>query len=248
MTYVDLKNDEVRVNWEGKAANPFDLEYGAKGFSIGSGTQVNNLTDTTYLIQSLEDTTSYDVYTRIAGGSSCWVGPLSFTTLICDPMTLPYEESFENAGQLPSCWYQSQADNYDWTVHTGATGTSGSGPSAAQNESYYVYYEASGTTSSDEAILIGPTFDLTENTFAQISFYYHLYGINSGVGSLFLEIEALLVQVTGKKLGLYQATKAMLGNKQSWIYRLIPIKLFKFDFALFQPFNLGVILLLIYFG
>lgn len=95
--------------------------------------------------------------------------------------SFPYSESFESASNT---WTNATGDDIDWTRKSGATGSSSTGPSVAQEGSYYYYTEASGNNNK-VAILESPCFDLTGQSSAEFSFYYHMYG--STMGSLSLE-------------------------------------------------------------
>jgi hypothetical protein len=100
--------------------------------------------------------------------------------------TYPYSESYETN---PNTWENVLGDDdIDWTRQSGSTPSSSTGPTAAQDGSYYYFTESSvnGTGFPNKtAILSGPCFDLTGESSAQLSFYYHMYG--SSMGSLVLE-------------------------------------------------------------
>jgi hypothetical protein len=104
---------------------------------------------------------------------------LSCTTTI---NTFPYFEGFETN---PNTWENVTGDNTDWTRQSGGTSSSGTGPSSAQQGSYYYYVESSGQYPSKTAILNGPCFDLSGQSFTEFSFYYHMYG--AAMGTLKLE-------------------------------------------------------------
>lgn len=78
------------------------VEYGQKGFAIGSGTQV--MADTTFVIlNGLAANTSYDVYVRANVANATFAEPLSFTTT--KPVaTLPYHYGFEDANENENLW------------------------------------------------------------------------------------------------------------------------------------------------
>ncbi|HXK81149.1 MAG TPA: fibronectin type III domain-containing protein [Bacteroidales bacterium] len=83
---VDMDNANVYYTAEGTATE-WDILYGPEGFDpFSEGTLVDNTTDNPFNISGLDATTSYDVYVRsdCAGDLSPWVGPATFTTLICD--------------------------------------------------------------------------------------------------------------------------------------------------------------------
>ncbi|KAJ7393860.1 hypothetical protein OS493_003527 [Desmophyllum pertusum] len=85
----------------------------------------------------------------------------------------------------PSCdfendlcsWKQETTDNFDWTRKSGATSSSGTGPSSGHSgNGYYVYIETSSPrVSNDTAIL---TFKGINKKVVCLSFYYHMYGFD----------------------------------------------------------------------
>ena len=104
---------------------------------------------------------------------------------LCDnnSASLPHAESFESGFGV---WQQAITDDQDWIRRSGSTPTSGTGPSGAIDGNYYIHTESSFFASSQSQILTSPCFDLTSLSNPEISFYYHLYGVN--IGSMDLEI------------------------------------------------------------
>jgi len=99
----------------------------------------------------------------------------------------PYNESFENT---LGAWTQSSADDLDWSVDANGTPSSSTGPSSADNGSYYIYVEASGNGTgypNKRAIITSPCFDLSGLTNPHFAFSYHMYGA-SDMGTIDLEI------------------------------------------------------------
>ena len=93
---------------------------------------------------------------------------------------LPSNQSFES-GFSP--WIQDTADNLDWTRTSGTTPSSGTGPTAAFDGTYYIFTEASGNYSKTFN-LISPLLSIT--SALDFSFNYHMYG--SAMGSLTLYV------------------------------------------------------------
>lgn len=86
------------VYWTTGGASNWRVEYGAPGFTLGTGTQVSASNDTTTL-SSLMANTSYDFYVKdscSATSTSQWTGPVSFTTLP-SAVTVPYTQDFETS-------------------------------------------------------------------------------------------------------------------------------------------------------
>lgn len=105
------------INWGPGGGTSWNLEYGAPGYTPGTGVSLNTniVTDT---IQGLSPSTSYDVYVQSdcgTNGTSIWIGPLSIKTP-CITQTLPYVEDFNidlgcmlaiDGGATPDTWVWS---------------------------------------------------------------------------------------------------------------------------------------------
>ena len=96
----------------------------------------------------------------------------------------PYNESFESSF---GNWTQNSDDDFDWSRHSGATGSSGTGPTGADDGTYYIYTEVSSPNyGSKRAILTSPCFDLNGVSNPEFNFRYHMLG--SAVGSVDIEV------------------------------------------------------------
>ena len=101
--------------------------------------------------------------------------------------TFPYSEGFE--GSI-GAWTQSTADDINWSVNSGTTPSSNTGPSSAIEGSSYIYVEASGNGTGypdKRAIITSPCFDLGGLTEATFNFSYHQFGA-ADMGTIDLEI------------------------------------------------------------
>lgn len=97
--------------------------------------------------------------------------------------SFPYSESFESG---LGAWNQATGDDLDWTRKTGATTSSGTGPTGASDGSYYMYLETSSPNyPSKTAYLESACFDFSGGSDVKFSFKYHMLG--SAVGTLDLE-------------------------------------------------------------
>jgi len=80
-----LGDTSASFSWTTGGATAWNIEYGAGGFTPGTGTMVSNLSSASYTLNGLMPGTAYDIYVQDtcggALGASAWVGPLSFTTL-----------------------------------------------------------------------------------------------------------------------------------------------------------------------
>jgi hypothetical protein len=93
-----------------------------------------------------------------------------------DPCTstvssFPYSNDFESG----LGWTQGSGDDFDWTRRSGGTPSSGTGPSAASQGTWYAYMEVSSPNyPSKRAILNSPCFDLSGVTNPEMTFDYHM--------------------------------------------------------------------------
>lgn len=93
-------------------------------------------------------------------------------------VSAPYFESFESP---IVCMEQSAMDVFDWTLDDNGTGSSGTGPSAAYDSTYYFYTETSNPIApGDSAIIATPIIDITSLQYPELSFAYHMYGTSMG--------------------------------------------------------------------
>ncbi len=104
LSMTGISSTQATLNYL-SAGTAFDIQYGAPGFTIGSGTTVTS-TSLSKQITGLTANTCYDVYVRrncasTASGTSGWAGPIAFCTS-CATLTLPTTETFGTFP--PNCW------------------------------------------------------------------------------------------------------------------------------------------------
>jgi PKD repeat protein len=98
----------------------------------------------------------------------------------CTP--IPYSESFENSF---GDWTQDNSDDIDWIINSGSTPSSSTGPTSAQDGSYYIYIESSSPNYPGKtANLNSPCFNFSVLENPEVSFSYHMYGSNMGTLNL----------------------------------------------------------------
>jgi hypothetical protein len=75
-------------------------------------------------------------------------------------------------------------DQIDWRTYGGNTPSVGTGPSVDHTtgtaEGNYLYLEGSVLCFNKEGILLSPCFDFTAADAAALSFWYHMWGVNTG--------------------------------------------------------------------
>ncbi len=118
-------------------------------------------------------------------------------------------------------------DDVDWRVFSGATFSSGTGPSGdnTSGSGNYIYIESSGDCSFNQANLISPCFDLSLSSAARLTFYYHMFGLDMG---------ELHVDVYDGSIWHLDVTPALIGN-QGGVWRYVEA-----DLSAFSGMNVNV--------
>lgn len=96
--------------------------------------------------------------------------------------SFPYSNGFENS---LGGWTQDNSDSLDWTRQSGGTPSNSTGPSGADQGSFYVYVEASNPNFDKTAILNSPCLDFASGASPTASFRYQMTG--NAVGTLQLQ-------------------------------------------------------------
>lgn len=186
-----ITTSSANLTWAAIAGATYTLRY--KATSSSTWTTVNSNVNN-YALSVLSAGTQYEaqVMSVCPNGADSGFGSstLFFTNdapVFCSGAitSYPYSEGFENT---LGAWTQNTGDDFDWTVQTGGTPSSNTGPGAANEGSYYVYMESSSPNySTKNAILTSPCFDLSGISNPKITFDYHMYGV-AAMGTLNLEV------------------------------------------------------------
>src|SRR5690554_2470368 len=86
----NMTGSTVDLSWTANGtATEWNIEYGANGFTQGTGTTETGVTANPYTLTGLTQGADYDVYIQSDCGvnQGTWVGPLSFSTTTCTPTT-----------------------------------------------------------------------------------------------------------------------------------------------------------------
>ncbi len=180
----------VDLSWTASTDNVSVTSYDV----YKNGTLLSSVTTTNTQITGLTANTAYSFYVKAkdaAGNASTASNTVNVTTAsapssscTAQVSTYPYNESFENTLGL---WSQDTSEDFDWTIKSGSTPSSSTGPTAAVDGTYYIYMESSSPNySTKRAILNSPCYDLSGETQATVAFKYHMYGAST-MGSLALE-------------------------------------------------------------
>ncbi len=169
--------DSAKVNWvdNNGPSSSFTIEYGASGFTPGSGTTVSGITDTSYTITGLSGQTTYDFYVTAdcgTGGTAAQAGPASFTT-DCSAIIPPSLEDF-SAGWPPSaCWEEGDGGDPTTgpnTLGTGAWGTDGFGNNGTSGAVRINLWNT-----GDMDWILSPAYDLGSTGTMQVEFDFGVF-------------------------------------------------------------------------
>ncbi|PWI30969.1 hypothetical protein DI383_05915 [Flavobacteriaceae bacterium LYZ1037] len=148
----------------------FEVEYGAPGFSIGSGTSapaIIGAVSTT--LTGLTPNTPYEYYVRKDCGNSdysVWVGPIAFNTPCEANTAFPVEEGFES-GVLPVCWSnETVVGSTVWTF----VSQNGNGTITPRTGNTMAEFRTSTTGAKTK--LVSQPLDLSSATNPELEFYY----------------------------------------------------------------------------
>ncbi len=94
-----------------------------------------------------------------------------------------YTESFESSFGK---WQNISSDDQDWSRNSGSTGSSNTGPSGANDGSFYIYCETSSPASTGDVYTVQLEASLCSSP--SISYDYHMFFAGESDGTLELEI------------------------------------------------------------
>jgi chitodextrinase len=183
LTGAAIINLNVGDTYNELGATAIDNVDGNLTASIVISGNVNTTNAATYLVNYNVSDAAGNTATQVsrtvnvnAVSSECVTGVSSF----------PYSESFE--GNL-GAWSQSTNDDINWTVNENGTPSGNTGPSSAFSGNSYIFVEASGNGTGypdKQAIVTSPCFNLSNETTANFSFNYHMFGADD-MGTIALE-------------------------------------------------------------
>jgi len=154
-----------------------------------TGTPTANTGSNPLNLMSLTAETDYEIYIRAncggGDGDSTWVGPFAFTTA-CATLSLPWNEDFENAGAIPSCWSMSGGE--DWEFNTSGPNHVGNGGTITGTTPSGNYYAVIDDSDDDPpSTLTSPFVDISSLTTPMLSFYE--ISDNEGFSNATLDVE-----------------------------------------------------------
>ncbi|GGD34674.1 hypothetical protein GCM10011343_25700 [Flavobacterium orientale] len=126
LTVTSIGMDSAVLGWtEGGTATSWEIQYGAPGFALGSGTTVV-ATENPFTLTGLTENTNYAYYVRAVcsvSDQSPWTGPLAFKTTCADKTD--YIENFDSltsnfSTTMPDCWSRVLVGTPSLYVTTGS--------------------------------------------------------------------------------------------------------------------------------
>jgi hypothetical protein len=180
---AEARIHEVDLSWtDTNTISPltsnWDIQYGPDGFDLGDGTIVNT-SDNPFTLTGLDAETAYCAYVKANcdnNEDSFWQGPVCFTTL-CEVIAAPYFEDFENGGETPQCWTQSDNDNGDWFFSNDVTvpgnvGNAGDVTTTSTDPTGYFAYVDDGFADGNIYTMSSPMVDVSTLVDPTLYFYY----------------------------------------------------------------------------
>ncbi|MGB5981836.1 MAG: T9SS type A sorting domain-containing protein [Nonlabens sp.] len=160
----------------------WEIEWGADGFTQGTGTLVSNIMTTSYQFTGLTANTNYDFFIRTncggSNGDSAWVGPISFRSQrdCTGAATLPYSEDFAD-GTVLDCFAFEDADmrNPIWSYNTNINDLDGDGTT----DSFMVVFPQSSLDIAKDDWLFSEKFDMTTANTYSIEAIYNAFDLNN---------------------------------------------------------------------
>lgn len=116
----------------------------------------------------------------------CFVSQFVFSQI----SSFPYQQGWET--NSIDDWSQVAYDDDNWDPHSGGTSSTATGPSGANEGTYYIYCETSGSSNGDEYVLESPEFDFSTLSNPQFAFDYHMYFNTFLDGTLNIDISTNL--------------------------------------------------------
>lgn len=192
LSVVSVTGNEIQVGWTTGGATDWQIEYGAPGFTPGTGTgTLITVNSNPFTITGLNSSTDYDIYVRDScgvGQVSLWSDVVSAKTL-CGLFLLPFEEDFDSNewqtgfgavntnSQISFCWTTPTGSNPDFSTGNGQTPSAGSGPAGdVSGGGNYIYTEASGGATGAGQIRTPSLYFDPSLTTVNLSFAYHIFG------------------------------------------------------------------------
>lgn len=202
LTATRVSSTQIALSWTTGGATSWRIEYGAPGFTSGSGTQLSAGTNP-FTVGGLSPSTVYEFRVK----DSCSVNDVSNWSAgaqamtDCGPISSPWSENFDGPnwvvpaahwayGAVDTCWSRPSGANYWWRPNSGPTPTGltaiGTGPSSDHTTGSGTYMHGEAQNGTGVALLRSPNVMLAGLLNPELRFYYHQFG--SQIDSLVVKV------------------------------------------------------------
>ena len=191
LAMVSTTSSSVTLSWNTGGAANAQVEYGPQGFTQGNGTRTAVTTSPATII-GLNANTNYAFYIRDSCSStdqSSWIGPILART-DCAAQTAPITENFNGStwgiganfnspGTINSCWNRNNSSDFYWDPGPPLFANFQTGPTSGKGGSgKYLYARRQNFFAATNAEIVSPLFDLSTFTTPEMSFWYHMFGVD----------------------------------------------------------------------
>ncbi|NRD22307.1 fibronectin type III domain-containing protein [Winogradskyella litoriviva] len=173
-----ITSDEAMLSWtEIGSSTDWNIEYNSGAdFTPGNSEEENAIAVTgtpNTTLTGLTPASTYYIYYQSNCGSgelSSWAGPLIIDTE-CVTFIAPYTQGFENAGDIPLCWSNTGAEEWEFADDTGFDhiGDNGTITGSTATNGYFAWVDSSGT--EGPSTLTTPLVDVSGLIAPALSFY-----------------------------------------------------------------------------
>jgi len=168
-------------------------------------------------ITGLSANTTYHIRAYATNASGTYYGnDLTFTTSCGIITSFPWNEGFENNGQIPNCWSQEQVNSsgVNWVFITGNGGTN---PPNAHTGTYNACL-SDGSTADNKTRLITPRLDLSSTSAPVLTFWH-----TQAVGSTSIRQDQLFVYYKTSLNGAWTLLASYTNSITSWTQRTLTL-------------------------
>jgi hypothetical protein len=174
LTAANVTETSADLSWIDNASSGLsNVEYGVAGFTLGAGTQILGTTNVSESISGLSTGVTYEYYVQSDCGvnQSAWVGPISFTTPLCDPSS-QCDYTFNMADSYGDGWNGNEIsfvqNGVVVSTHTIATGFSATATiSLCDGVSTDVVYSTVGSWGGEVSFDVVDPYGINVATLAQ---------------------------------------------------------------------------------
>lgn len=186
---LDVTSTTFDLSWtDTNTGTPtWDIEWGADGFTQGTGVLIPDTFVSNYQFTGLTPNTLYDFFIRTNcggfNGESSWVGPIGFRSLrdCSASATFPYSQNFAD-GTILDCWGFEDADASSpiWSYNT-VNDLDGDGT----NDSFMVVFPQAPSEVTKDDWMFSKKMDMTTDNTYTIDVLYNAFDLNSAANESF---------------------------------------------------------------